>query len=382
MKLIKEASNINLADKSEYPHTVAIEKRCVNILSRLYHANPSDNPVGTATIGSSEAIMLAGLALKWHWKEKCKQAGKPYHTPNLIMGANVQVVWHKFVRYFDVEPRFVNLTEDCYVLNPERIYDLADENTIGVVGILGSTLTGEYEDIQRISAVLDEIQRQKGFDIPIHVDAASGGFVAPFVQKDLEWDFRVPRVVSINASGHKYGMVYPGSGWAIWRSKDYLHEDLIFHVNYLGGDLPTFNLNFSRPASHVIAQYYNFLRLGQTGYSKVISQCMHNAQYLAQQVDALGPFDVISKENTLPVVTWTNRTGAEIDLYEFSDQMQRYGWIIPSYTLPKDIEHMVCCRIVVRRSLSRDMVDNLVSDMRKVINGIARHTSKTAFPNC
>src|SRR5436305_3017151 len=269
--LMAETADKNMIDKDEYPQTAEIESRCVSILSRLWHAPDADAATGTSTTGSSEAAMLGGMALKWRWRERMRARGKPTDRPNLVMGANVQVCWEKFCRYWAVEPRLVPMQGHRLHLTADEAVKRCDENTIGVVAILGSTFDGSYEPVQEIAAALDELEQQRGLDVPVHVDAASGGFIAPFVQPELAWDFRVPRVQSINASGHKYGLVYPGVGWALWRDKDALPSDLIFEVNYLGGKMPTFAINFSRPGSEVIAQYFMFLSLGMDGYRRVQS---------------------------------------------------------------------------------------------------------------
>ena len=264
-KLMAETFDKNMIDKDEYPQTAAMEMRCVNMLSRLFNSPEPHKATGCSTTGSSEAAMLGGLALKRKWQQRRKAEGKPTDKPNLVTGINVQVCWDKFANYWDVEMRLVPMEGDRYHLSPEEAVKLCDENTIGVVVVMGSTFDGSYEDVKKMSELLDDLQKRTGLDIPIHVDGASGGFIAPFLDPDLEWDFRVPRVQSINVSGHKYGLVYPGVGWAIWRDAAALPEDLIFWVNYLGDEMPTFALNFSRPGSQVVAQYYNFLRLGLRG---------------------------------------------------------------------------------------------------------------------
>jgi glutamate decarboxylase len=289
-KLMAETFDKNMIDKDEYPATAAIESRCVAMVADLFHAenlrdDDASSAIGASTVGSSEAVMLAGLALKWRWKQRVANAnpGNPdawkNRTPNLVMGANVQVVWEKFCRYFEVEPRYLPMAEDRYVITPEQVLDYVDEDTIGVVAILGTTYTGELEPIAEICAALDKLEKKKGLDIPVHVDAASGGFVVPFLQPDLKWDFRLPRVVSINVSGHKYGLTYPGIGFVVWRNADHLPEDLVFKVNYLGGDMPTFTLNFSRPGNQVVGQYYNFVRLGRAGYTTVMKALSNTARW-------------------------------------------------------------------------------------------------------
>src|SRR5438270_8276496 len=298
--LMAATADKNMIDKDEYPQTAAIESRCVNILADLWHA-PEGDATGTSTTGSSEAAMLGGLALKWRWRERMRAAGKPTDKPNLVMGANVQVCWEKFCRYWEVEPRLVPMEGDRFHLTAGEAVKHCDENTIGVVAILGSTFDGSYEPVKEISEALDNLAAAGGPDVPMHVDAASGGFIAPFVQPDLEWDFQVPRVQSINASGHQYGLVYPGVGWAIWRNKEALPDDLVFNVNYLGGSMPTFALNFSRPGSEVIAQYFIFMSLGREGYTALMQTLRHVAGYIAQGVAAMGPYQLLSDGGDLPV---------------------------------------------------------------------------------
>ncbi len=287
--LMAESADKNMIDKDEYPQTAELERRCVNILSHLWHAPDEGDGTGCSTTGSSEACMLGGLALKWRWRERRRAANQSTERPNLVMGSNVQVCWDKFCRYWDVEPRLVPVDAEHTHLTAEKAAAACDENTIGVVAILGSTYDGAYEPIREINDALDALQADKGCDIPIHVDGASGGFVAPFIDPALAWDFRVPRVRSINSSGHKYGLVYPGVGWIIWRAREDLPEDLVFNVDYLGGQMPTFALNFSRPGAQVVAQYYNFLRLGFDGYRDVQQSCRHTAKWLAARVRPPGP---------------------------------------------------------------------------------------------
>src|SRR6204780_4417998 len=279
-QLMAETAAKNMIDKDEYPQTAELERRCVNILSQLWNAPAGSAATGCSTTGSSEACMLGGMALLWRWRARRKAAGLDATKPNLVMGANVQVCWEKFCRYWQVEPRYVPMVPGRLHLGPAEAVAQCDENTIGVVAIMGSTMDGSYEPVLEISQALDRLQVERGWDVPVHVDGASGGFVAPFLHQDLEWDFRVPRVASINASGHKYGLVYPGVGWVVWRTPDALPEDLIFKVNYLGGEMPTFALNFSRSGANIAAQYYNFLRLGFNGYQRTQQACQDVARHL------------------------------------------------------------------------------------------------------
>ncbi|MBO0769575.1 MAG: glutamate decarboxylase, partial [Solirubrobacterales bacterium] len=304
-QIMSDTADKNMIDKDEYPQTARIESHCVSILADLWHAPKDSEATGCSTTGSSEAAMLAGLAMKWRWRKQREAAGKPTDKPNLVTGSNVQVCWEKFMRYWDVEPRLVPMEGDRFHLTADQIADHVDENTIGVVAVLGSTFDGSYEPVKEIAAALDDVQAKTGADIPLHVDGASGGFIAPFIQPDLEWDFRIPRVCSINASGHKYGLVYPGVGWAIWRDKEALPEELIFDVNYLGGHMPTFALNFSRPGAEVVAQYFMFSSLGREGYRRVHQHSQDVALYLSSEIEKLGPYELISRGDELPVFAFT-----------------------------------------------------------------------------
>ena len=365
-KLMAETFDKNMIDKDEYPRTAELESRCVSMLSRLWNSPDEVEATGTSTTGSSEAAMLAGMALKWRWRDRQSKAGKPTDKPNMVMGSNVQVCWDKFCRYWEIEPRLVPMEGDVYHLTAERAVQYCDENTIGVVAILGSTFDGSYEPVAEICAALDRYQADQGLDIPVHVDAASGGFVAPFIDPDLVWDFRLPRVQSINTSGHKYGLVYPGVGWVIWRDPDALPEDLVFRVNYLGGDMPTFALNFSRPGNQVAAQYYNFLRLGFDGYKRVQQTSRDVARYCADEVAKLPHFALITDGSELPVFAFTlQETNAPYTVFDVADRMRESGWLIPAYTFPENRQDLAAMRIVIRNGMSRDLADLLVADLRK-----------------
>jgi glutamate decarboxylase len=366
--LMAETADKNMIDKDEYPQTAELEMRCVNILADLWHAGSSAQAIGTSTTGSSEAAMLGGMALLWRWRARRRAAGKPTDKPNLVTGINVQVCWEKFCRYWDVEPRLAPMEGDRRHLDGAQAAKLCDENTIGVVAVLGSTFDGSYEPVKEISAALDGLQGERGLDVPLHVDAASGGFVAPFIQPDLEWDFRLPRVQSINASGHKYGLVYPGVGWALWRDADALPEDLVFKVNYLGGNMPTFALNFSRPGSQVVAQYYNFLRLGRDGYRAVHQGCQDVARRLSAGIAELGPFELLTDGSDLPVFAFKLRDEVtNYTVFEVSRGLREHGWQVPAYTLPANLEDVAVLRIVVRNGFDHDMADTLLTHLRRSI---------------
>ena len=370
-QLMADTFDKNMIDKDEYPQTAALEMRCVNMIARLWGSPEHEEATGCSTVGSSEACMLGGLALKWRWRERMRAAGKSTDRPNLVMGINVQVCWEKFCRYWDVEPRFVPMEGERYHLSAEEAVKLCDENTIGIVAIMGSTFDGSYEPVKEVGVALDQLQQQKGWDIPIHVDAASGGFVAPFLQPDLEWDFRVPRVKSINASGHKYGLVYPGVGWIIWRDRDELPEDLIFRVNYLGGEMPTFALNFSRPGNQVVAQYYNFLRLGREGYTRIQQSCQDVACYLSSQIAEMGPFRLISDGSAIPVFAFALKEQTNFNVFDLSERLRDRGWQVPAYTFPRNREDLAVLRIVVKEGFSRDMADLLLGDLHRHLHFFA-----------
>jgi glutamate decarboxylase len=374
-RLMAETMNKNSIDWDEYPKTVVLQDRCVAMLSRLFHAPESETGVGTATVGSSEAIHLAGLALKFRWRARRAKLATTSSSavPNLVMGGNVQVCWEKFARYFDVEPRYVPMAPDRFIIGVDEAMALVDENTMGVVGILGSTYTGEYEPIAELDAALSALCEARGgseagWDIPIHVDAASGGFVAPFLQPDLEWDFRLPRVRSINVSGHKYGLVYPGVGWVIWRTIDDLPRDLIFEVDYLGGSHDNFGLNFSRGASQIVAQYYNFIRLGRQGYEGIMQTLSATAQWLAEGLAAIDGVTVVAAATDLPVVCLRLDDNLPFDVFELSERLRLNGWVVPAYRMAPDAQAVAVLRIVVREGLSRDMASALLGDITEAVH--------------
>ncbi|KAF4394245.1 hypothetical protein CsatB_022926 [Cannabis sativa] len=368
-KLIMASINKNYVDMDEYPVTTEIQNRCVNMIAHLFNAPVGDDEVavGVGTVGSSEAIMLAGLAFKRKWQQKRKADGKPFDKPNIVTGANVQVCWEKFARYFEVELKEVKLKEGYYVMDPERAVEMVDENTICVAAILGSTLTGEFEDVKKVNELLTKKNKETGWDTPIHVDAASGGFIAPFLYPDLEWDFRLPLVKSINVSGHKYGLVYAGVGWVVWRSKDDLPDELIFHINYLGSDQPTFTLNFSKGSSQIIAQYYQFIRLGFEGYKSIMINCMENAKVLKEGIKKTGHFDIVSKDIGVPLVAFSLKDSSRYTVFNIADSLRRFGWIVPAYTMPADAQHIAVLRVVIREDFSCSLAERLVSDIDKVL---------------
>ena len=368
-RLMEDCLDKNMIDKDEYPQTAEIEARCVHILADLWNSPESENTIGCSTTGSSEAAMLGGLAMLWRWRKRMKALGRPTDKPNLVTGP-VQICWHKFTRYWDIEHREVPLEGDRLMMTPKEALKYCDENTIGLVPTLGLTFTCAYEPVEAIAKDLDQLEKDTGLDIPIHVDAASGGFLAPFIDPDLVWDFRLDRVKSINASGHKFGLAPLGVGWVIWRDKEHLPEELIFKVNYLGGDMPTFALNFSRPGGQIVAQYYNFLRLGREGYRKIQQACHDVAAYLADEIGKMGPFEIIyNGRGGLPGLCWKLKDGPDhpFSLYDLADRLGGRGWQVPAYSMPKNREDLVIQRIVVRHGLSRDLASLLLADLRRAV---------------
>jgi glutamate decarboxylase len=363
-RLMAETADKNMIDKDEYPQTAEIESRCVNILADLWNSPEHEHATGCSTTGSSEAAMLAGMALKWRWRDRMKAAGKPADQPNLVMGANVQVCWEKFCRYWEVEPRLVPMEGETYHLTAERAIDHCDQNTIGVVAIMGSTFDGSYEPVKEIADALDQFESDTGIYVPVHVDAASGGFVAPFLAPELEWDFRVPRVQSINASGHKYGLVYPGVGWAVWRDDQALPKDLVFDVNYLGGHMPTFSLNFSRPGSEVIAQYYMFMSLGRDGYTATMQNLQNIAVRISDGVREMGPFRLLSEGRELPVFAFAlDPSVTNYTVYDVSDRLRERGWLVPAYAFPENRQDLNVLRVVVRAGMYLEMGDEFLESL-------------------
>ncbi|TVY56485.1 Glutamate decarboxylase [Lachnellula suecica] len=364
--LMTESFSKNFIDYEEYPQSADIQNRCVSMIGRLFNvpvADEDESAVGTSTVGSSEAIMLGVLAMKKRWQNARKAAGKPWDKPNIVMSSAVQVCWEKAARYFEVEEKYVYCTPDRYVIDPKETVDLVDENTIGICVILGTTYTGEYEDAKAVNDLLIE----RNIDTVIHIDAASGGFVAPFVVPELEWDFRLEKVVSINTSGHKYGLVYPGVGWVVWRSPEYLPKELVFNINYLGADQSSFTLNFSKGASQVIGQYYQLIRLGKHGYRSIMGNLTRTADYLSDSLEQLG-FLIMSKKNGtgLPLVAFRldPKANKHYDEFAIAHQLRERSWVVPAYTMAPHTDDLKMLRVVVREDFSKSRCDQLLSDIK------------------
>jgi glutamate decarboxylase len=382
LALLAESFDKNIVDKDEYPQTAELEARCVRMLADLWHSPHPDTTLGTSTTGSSEAAMLAGLAAKFRWRERREAAGEPAERPNFVCGP-VQVCWEKFARYFDVEIREVPMDEGRYLMGPEQCVERCDENTIMVVATLGQTFTGLFEDVAGIAAALDGLQAERGLDIPLHVDGASGALLAPFTAPALEWDFRLERVKSINASGHKTGLAPLGCGWAIWREKRDMPERMIFNVNYLGGEMPTFNLNFSRPGGQVVTQYYDFIRLGREGYSRVHDATYATCRHVAREIAKLGPFELVHSGDPragIAAVSWKLTEGDhDFNLFDMADRLRAHGWLVPAYTLPPHLENLAIQRILVRHGFSRDMADLLLADIHRSLATLKDHPPSTSL---
>ena len=371
-RVIAENLHRNFIDHAEYPQTAEIEQRCIRMLADLFHA--PGVTTGARTQGSSEAIMLGALSLKWKWRQRREAAGKATDRPNLVFGGDVHVVWEKFCRYFDVEPRIIPLQPEKYTIGPEDVEPHVDEHTIGVAAVLGTTFTGHADDIVGINELLVGLRDEKGLDVPLHVDGASGGFVWPFLYPDSEWDFRLEQVRSINVSGHKYGLVYPGIGWLVFRETSDLAEDLVFYENYLGKTDATFTLNFSTGSAMVLAQYYNFVRFGHEGYRYVMETMQANARSLAQRIRDIGEFELVGEEGAeqLPLVAFKLAGEHNYDEFDVASQLAaERGWMVPAYTLPPNAEHVTIMRALVKLTLGHTLASTLADDIAQACETLA-----------
>ena len=371
-KLMNEAVGINYIDETEYPRVAVMCGRCINMVANMWNTpEQGDWKTGAVGIGSSEACMLGGVAAWLRWRERRKAEGKPYDKPNLVMSSAYQVVWEKFCQLWQIEMRTVPITHRHPTLNVEEAIKMCDENTICVVPIAGVTWTGMNDDIEALNFALDGFNARTGYNIPIHVDAASGGFILPFLYPDKKWDFRLKWVLSISTSGHKYGLVYPGLGWVIWKDKSYLPKDMSFSVNYLGANITQVGLNFSRPAAQILGQYYNFIHLGFEGYKEIHSNSMAIAKYCHEQIGKMSCFKNYSERLENPLFIWSlepeYEKNAKWTLYDLQDKLMQHGWMVPAYSMPKNIEDMVVMRIVVRQGMSRDMADMLIGDIKNAV---------------
>lgn len=379
VELMAKSLDKNAIDKTEYPNSAEIESSCLKIIADLWHAKKDF--VGTSCIGSSEASMLAGLSLKFLWRERAKSAGLDLNRrPNIIITSGYQLCWERFSKFFDVELIEVPLSKNNLSLNVNEAMKKIDDYTIGVVAVLGITYTGRFDDIKTLNEKLEVRNKNSKLPVYIHVDAASGGFFTPFINPKLLWDFRVKNVISINASGHKYGLVYPGIGWIIWKEKKFLAKDLIFNVSYLGGMIQTTSINFSKSVSHIIGQYYNFIRFGKGGYTAIHKRSHESALFLEREIGKLKHFNILSDvKNTIPVVCYELVDGNKLtwDLYDLSDRLRMSGWQVPTYYLPKNFKDRTVQRIVIRADFSINLANEFLKDLITAIKHLSKTKNKT-----
>jgi glutamate decarboxylase len=378
--LLLRTSNINFIDFDEYPTTAAVHQRVLNMMARILNAPEEEEATGTATIGSSEAIMLGLLAHKWTWKKRRKAQGKDDTNPNVIFGADVHSCWEKFALYFDVEMRVVPLKPGKYTIGPDDVEPLIDENTMAVGGVVGTTFTGQNDDFAGLNKLLLKIKSERGWDIPIHVDGASGGFVMAFAHPGVAWDFRLEQVRSINVSNHKFGLVYPGMGIVIFRNHSDIPEELVFKINYLGGEMLNYSLNFSRSAAQIYLQYYNFLRLGREGYTRIMNNIMENARYLEERLLELEKFELLTDTNYLPVVVLKLKDDSDYTVFQICEILLERGWVVPAYTLPPDAQQEAVMRVVVKENFSRDMAEMFATDVKNAIARLDEAKPKRRHP--
>ena len=382
-RLMNEAININYIDETEYPRVAVINGKCINILANLWNTPEQRKwKTGAVGIGSSEACMLGGIAAWLRWKKRRMQEGKPYDKPNFVISTGMQVVWEKFSQLWQVEMRQVPISREHITLDPELALQYCDENTICVVPIQGVTWTGLNDDVEALDAALDEYNARTGYNIPIHVDAASGGFILPFLNPEKKWDFRLKWVLSISTSGHKYGLVYPGLGWVIWKDKQYLPDEMNFSVNYLGAEISQVGLNFSRPGAQILGQYYNYIRLGFEGYKAIQYNCMEVAKYIWSEIAKFPQFRNYADEVVNPLFIWhldeEYDKNAKWTLYDLQDKLKQSGWMVPAYTLPANLEDIVVMRVVIKQGFTRDMADMMLNDMRSSVDELEKLEYPTA----
>jgi glutamate decarboxylase len=367
-RLISENLGVNYIDTEVYRANLEIQNRCVAILNDLCNAPAPEKTWGTSCAGSSEAVMLAMLAHKRAWQEKRRAQRKPWSKPNIVMGNDVHLVWNKGANYFEIEQRLIPLHKTRFTISAEEVLERVDENTICVVGVLGTSYTFQYDPIEEINDALVELKQDKGLDIPLHVDGASGAFIAPFLNPELKWDFRLEQVKTINVSGHKFGLVYPGIGWALWRDEDDIPRSLITETNVLGFIEKSFGLNFSRGGAMILAQYYNFIRLGRDGYKRIQQTMRDNASYLARKVKALRKFNIINDGTYTPCCCCSLKDESKYNAADVVHMLAQKGWIIPAFSMPPDAQSVNAIRMNVKETFSRNMADVLVADIAQAID--------------
>jgi len=375
-RLISENLGVNYIDTEVYRANLSIQNRCVAILLDLCNAPEPDKGWGTECSGSSEALMLAMLTHKRTWQERRKAAGKPCDQPNIVMGNDVHLTWNKGAIYFELEQRLIPLHPERFTISAEEVVERVDENTICVVGVLGTSYTFDYDPIQEINDALVNLKNTKGLDIPLHVDGASGAFIAPFLNPELAWDFRLEQVKTINISGHKYGLVYPGIGWALWRDIKDIPSSLITETNVLGFVERSFSLNFSRGGAMILAQYYNFIRLGREGYTQIQNTMRENARYLARGIQEIGKFDILNAGELTPSCVCKLKNEKRYNAADVVAALAQHGWIVPAFSLPPNAETVNVMRFNVKETFSRDMAGILIDDIAKAINKLEATHSK------
>ncbi len=369
--LIKTSLSKNAIDKTEYPKVTDFENRCLKIIEHLWHG---ENTLGTSTIGSSEACMLAGINMKKRWQK----ANPNLTKPNLIISSCYQVCWEKFAVYFDVELKIIPISKYNISLDIDAALNLIDENTIGIVAIAGVTYTGLIDDIKYLDTQLTKYNSTANFKLYIHVDAASGGLYLPFIKPDIIWDFRLNNVISINASGHKSGLTYPGIGWILFKNNLHVEQEILFDVAYLGGSVSTMGINFSHSASHIVAQYYNFSRFGFSGYKKIHQKTHDVAKYIYTELKKLNIFSFINHAENMPVLCYSLKENVNFNLYALSDELLKNSWQVPTYELPCNLEKITIQRIVIRADLSFEYAQNLINDIKNAVVKLEKNQTSVA----
>ena len=357
----------NLIDQDEYPQTEAVHQRVVSMIGRLFHAPRGSQSTGTATIGSSEAIMLAMLAHKRSWQLRREAAGEPSDRPNIVMGADVHTCWEKFARYFEVEARSCRWRRAATRSAPSRSSRCSTSARSASPGCSARRSPARWTTSPRSTSCSGASRPSAAGGSRCTSTPPAAASSSPFSEPDLDWDFRLAHVRSINVSNHKFGLVYPGMGTVVFRDATDLPEELVFHINYLGGDMPNYSLNFSRPSSSVVLQYFTFLRLGHEGYSEIVASVLPTAQALARELGALDALEVVNDAARFPIVSSAQTTREARPDAALAAAARAAAGSCPAYTLPPNAEHITVLRMVIKENFSRDMVDLLAHDIKAAI---------------
>eukprot|EP00511_Aplanochytrium_stocchinoi_P009187 CAMPEP_0204863496 /NCGR_PEP_ID=MMETSP1348-20121228/3354_1 /ASSEMBLY_ACC=CAM_ASM_000700 /TAXON_ID=215587 /ORGANISM="Aplanochytrium stocchinoi, Strain GSBS06" /LENGTH=570 /DNA_ID=CAMNT_0052013835 /DNA_START=95 /DNA_END=1807 /DNA_ORIENTATION=+ len=402
---------VNLADQTVYPASFRMHNKCVNIVANLWNCpkpkdfdNNGGTYAGAGTVGSTEACLLSGLALKFRWR---KWYARKYNKseeevlsirPNLVISTLYQAAWEKLFKYFDIIPKFVRPSYKEMKIDPEKVGALIDEHTMGVVCIMGNHYSGHYDRVDLVDAIVEKVNKEKGLEVGIHVDAASGGFVAPFQEYLPPWDFRLKNVMSISASGHKFGEAVCGTGWLVWRQKERLAEHVAISVSYLGGHADSYTLNFSRPAAGLYSQMYKFFRLGREGYTQITENMMAVAKYIRDEIkgmkgeDGVTPlFEILDDgdKGCLPVVAAMLNPDLHLP---FDDVDLQYAlvqghWYVSGYAMAFEhptqktqlalfhdqVSSKTMFRIVVKSNLTIRLAEHLVETFHGAIKYLFEH---------